>query len=59
MNPLKEYLGDGVYAEIPCHGTILLTTENGISMTNEIALEPEVLRALTDFIQRYKEIGSL
>ena len=37
----KEYLGDGVYADLK-DGQIILTTENGISETNRIVLEPEV-----------------
>lgn len=54
--PSKEYLGDGVYADIPCPGTIILTTEDGISTTNEIVLEPEVISAFENFIQRNKEL---
>ena len=51
---MKEYLGDGVYAEIrPYH--LVLTTENGIDTTNEIFLEPEVLDALQRFLERAKK----
>jgi hypothetical protein len=39
---VKVYLGDGVYAEFD-RGEIVLTTENGIEVTNRIVLEPEVL----------------
>lgn len=54
--PPKEYLGDGVYAEIPYPGTIILTTEDGISATNEIVLEPEVISAFETFIRHHKEL---
>ncbi len=55
---MKRYLGDGVYGELDGHG-ILLTTENGISITNSIFLEPEVLaefeRFVNDLRRRAKE----
>lgn len=38
----KEYLGDGVYVE-PSLGQVVLTTENGISVTNTIYLDPEII----------------
>lgn len=47
----KVYLGDGVYAVIDHGDTIVLTTENGIRATNTIFLEPEVLRALLDYVK--------
>jgi hypothetical protein len=47
---MKRYLGDGVYAEISECGDLLLTTENGISITNTIVLEAEVLQALQDYL---------
>jgi endo-beta-N-acetylglucosaminidase D len=46
----KKYLGDGVYADIE-RDMIKLTTENGISVTNEIFLELEVYGALVRFVQ--------
>jgi hypothetical protein len=42
---MKTYLGDGVYADVE-YGMIKLTTEDGISTTNTIYLEPEVINAL-------------
>jgi len=42
---MKEYLGDGVYAEFT-GWDILLTTEDGRSVTNRIHLEPQVYAAL-------------
>ena len=50
----KRYIGDGVYAEFDGFN-IILTTENGISVTNRIILEPEVYRALMDY---QKEVTS-
>lgn len=44
----KRYIGDGVYAEFDGY-SIVLTTENGISVTNRIVLEPEVYEALTTY----------
>lgn len=38
----KEYLGDGVYVEVD-NEMIALTTSDGISTTNIVYLEPEVL----------------
>ena len=51
MKP-KTYLGDAVYAEINEANQIVLTTEDGISTTNTICLEPEVLEALLAFAKR-------
>lgn len=42
--PEKEYLGDAVYVQQYDGHSIGLTTENGISTTNTIFLEPLVLR---------------
>jgi hypothetical protein len=55
---LKTYLGDGVYAEIG-HGELILTTENGISVTNRIVLEPEVVVNLLTVlkVQEHRKIG--
>lgn len=46
----KAYIGDGAYVELgPCG--IVLTTEDGINITNRIVLEPEVLDALLKWIK--------
>lgn len=50
----KEYIGDGVYAEFDKYNSVVLTTENGIEVTNRIVLEPEVLAALLNWLQRVK-----
>jgi hypothetical protein len=48
---LKQYLGDAVYAELVRFGTLVLTTEDGISVTNKILLEPQVLDNLHLFLR--------
>jgi hypothetical protein len=45
------YLGDGVYAVVH-DGLLWLVTSNGIEITNEIALEPPVLGAFLETLQR-------
>ena len=48
------YLGDAVYATFDGYH-IWLRTSNGVSFTNEVALEPSVLDALDVYRQRLKE----
>jgi hypothetical protein len=55
MSIQKEYLGDAVYAQFDRFGALVLTTEDGISVTNRIILEPEVLAALEDYVRRADE----
>ena len=50
---MKKYLGDGVYAEFDGFA-INLTTEDGVSTTNRIVLEPQVIGALESFIETLK-----
>jgi hypothetical protein len=45
----KRYIGDGVYANFDGYNFIL-TTENGISVTNTIVLEPGVVATLQAYI---------
>lgn len=47
----KAYLGDGVYVELE-NGMIKLTAEDGIRATDTIYLEPEVYRALVNWVDR-------
>jgi hypothetical protein len=49
----KVYLGDGVYAYFDGYG-IMLTSENGLAVTNKIYLEQDVLKALTDFNKKVR-----
>lgn len=51
---MKQYLGDAVYADRDELGRIVLTTENGISTTNIIILEPEVYTALLVWVERLR-----
>jgi len=48
------YLGDGVYVQFE-PGQLVLTTENGIAVTNRIVLEPEVWAALLRVVQQYDD----
>lgn len=54
--PEKQYLGDAVYAEIMNYGELILTTEDGISATNRIVLEPQVIKALDLYLLKIKEV---
>ncbi len=45
----KTYLGDGAFAEFDGFA-IVLTAENGMAVTNRVVLEPEVYRALLEFV---------
>ena len=47
----KEYLGDSVYADWD-EGMLVLTTENGEGASNRIFLDPDVLRALWEYVQK-------
>lgn len=47
---LKQYLGDGVYADFD-GWMIRLMTENDESVSNEIFLEPSVLSALIKYAE--------
>lgn len=51
----KVYLGDGVYAEYDGQD-LILTTENGVSVTNRIVLDPHVWRSLRDVMDVMDEI---
>lgn len=52
--PEKRYLGDGAYVEFDGF-QIVLTTENGISVTNTVALEPQVWVSLQRFANDLEE----
>jgi len=49
----KVYLGDAVYADYDGVG-LTLTTEDGVSATNTIYLEPEVWVALLEYVKALK-----
>lgn len=48
----KQYLGDGVFVYYDSISRLVLQTENGYEITNQITLEPEVTTALLDYIKR-------
>lgn len=53
MKPKKEYVGDGVYAQLSEHGMLRVTTEDGgTTPTNEIYLEPQVWSELVAYRNR-------
>lgn len=47
----KQYIGDGVYVEYDNY-QVILTTENGIQVTNTIVLEAEVLNNLNEYLRK-------
>jgi hypothetical protein len=49
----KRYIGDGCYVDFDGYA-LVLTTEDGISTTNRIVLEPEVYGALVTFVEDLK-----
>ena len=51
---MKVYLGDGAYADFDGY-QIWLTAENGIEVTDRIALEPKVFKALLAYHGKIKE----
>ena len=53
--PEKVYVGDAVYVQVLRTGMIRLTTEDAVSVTNEIFLEPAVYGALIERVAELKE----
>lgn len=51
----KKYLGDGTYVEFNGYH-IVLTTSNGITNINTIALEPDVFEALVKYEKQLTDI---
>jgi len=54
MTPSKSYLGDSVYADFD-GWQVKLTTENGELPDNTIYLEPAVVEAFLQYIERLKK----
>lgn len=50
----RAYIGDGAYVAFDGYA-LVLTTEDGISVTNTIVLEPEVFAELIRFAEVVKE----
>jgi maltose-binding protein MalE len=46
----KRYLSDGVYVDVDPRG-LVLTTENGVSVTNEIVLDEDGVVGLMRYLQ--------
>jgi len=55
MRTHRIYLGDGVYACIE-DGMVKLTTEDGITTTNTIYLEPDILAAFMTWVSRLSAV---
>jgi len=55
MENYKRYLGDGAYIEFDGYHMVL-TTSNGITNTNTIALEPEVFAALIEYEKQLSDV---
>lgn len=49
----KDYLGDGLYARVR-GDTVWLTSENGVEVLDEVALEQSVLNAFLAYLERFK-----
>jgi hypothetical protein len=47
---MKEYLGDGVYVDYD--GDLILTTDNGIEITNTIYLGQYEINNLVEYIKK-------
>ncbi len=54
MDENKIYIGDSVYAEVVDGFNLILSTQEGVIVSNKIVLEPRVLQALLDYIKRQK-----
>jgi hypothetical protein len=48
------YLGDGAYVRWDQFGVLVLYTSDGVSITNQVYLESEVLHALQEFLRQSK-----
>lgn len=49
--PPEMYIGDGVYAKFDGYG-VWLYTSDGVTVTNEIYLEPSVFATLKNFVEK-------
>ena len=46
------YLGDGAYVKLNEYGQIVLFTSDGVTTTNTICFEPELLLAFQEWLRR-------
>jgi hypothetical protein len=49
---MKEYLGDGVYIDFDGF-QVVLTAENGISVTSTIYLDQAMIRGIIKFVKKH------
>jgi len=56
MSKLKRYIGDGVYVDSDGYH-IVLTTEDGYSVTNRVCLEPSVWDQLQQWFRDHFKQG--
>jgi hypothetical protein len=54
MTVRAAYLGDGVFVQF-APGQMILTTEDGRTVTNTIVFEPEVWQQLLRVVRQYDE----
>lgn len=52
----ESYLGDGVYVAIDSQRGVVLTTENGLAVTNTIVLEPEIWEHLKAYVDNVEGV---
>ena len=55
MSQIKTYLGDGAYAAFDGY-SVILTTSDGVSDTNTIYMEPEVVQVLMTFFTEVEKL---
>lgn len=53
VREMKEYLGDGLYADFDGF-QITLSAENGITATDTVYLEPHVLQNFLEYVEKLK-----
>lgn len=55
----KSYVGDGVYLDIDTFECLVVTTENGMCVTNTIIFEPETYQAFIEAVDRLRATGAI
>lgn len=48
----KEYLGDGVYIQIDTIGRIILTVEDGISISDTIYIDQTIMKGIINYLEK-------
>lgn len=58
MTEHKVYLGDGAYVDVGSYrGEVVITTEDGISVQNQVVLGPNEVLALLHFLKKHDGIS--